>query len=231
MQKYILKQSFEDSLCPNSMEIHKGYERILEIITSTRDSWTGIDSATVLMTLYNNMKSLENDLKSSTHHLPTSQKIGLKWTVAMISMKSKSSTTRTGRKLQFDAKEPVGFDKTKVECYNSTKQGILQERCSQEEENRGRDGWNTESRWNRTVAKKEESKALVTVDGERIDWITHSKDDDDYALMANNNSGSEIQDNPHRTLKNKGIIDSGCSRHMTGNKAYLADHQDIKCGR
>ncbi|GKG23991.1 hypothetical protein Tco_0392027, partial [Tanacetum coccineum] len=29
-------------------------------------------------------------------------------------------------------------------------------------------------------------------------------------------------DNPHRSLQNKGIIDSGCSRHMTGNKAYLA---------
>ncbi|GKF63091.1 hypothetical protein Tco_0183145, partial [Tanacetum coccineum] len=28
---------------------------------------------------------------------------------------------------------------------------------------------------------------------------------------------------PQRSLKNKGIIDSGCSRHMTGNKAYLAD--------
>ncbi|GKA16557.1 hypothetical protein Tco_0696304 [Tanacetum coccineum] len=131
------------------------------------------------------------------------------------------------------------------------------------------------------LEKKEESKALVTVDGESIDWTTHSKDDDDYALMANNNSGSDIQvyscsneckesyanlkrlydaqreelsdasveikalhiqvfkkveaqtscpstrstlDNPHRTLKNKGIIDSGCSRHMTGNKAYLADY-------
>ncbi|GJX53895.1 hypothetical protein Tco_0282264 [Tanacetum coccineum] len=35
------------------------------------------------------------------------------------------------------------------------------------------------------------------------------------------------KDNPHRTLKNKGIIDSGCSRHMTGNKAYLADFQDF----
>ncbi|GJU09444.1 putative ribonuclease H-like domain-containing protein [Tanacetum coccineum] len=34
-------------------------------------------------------------------------------------------------------------------------------------------------------------------------------------------------DNPHRSLKNKGIIDSGCSRHMTGNKAYLADFQDF----
>ncbi|GJX69860.1 hypothetical protein Tco_0307031, partial [Tanacetum coccineum] len=37
-------------------------------------------------------------------------------------------------------------------------------------------------------------------------------------------------DNPHRSLKNKGIIDSGCSRHMTGNKAYLADYQDINGG-
>ncbi|GJS81820.1 hypothetical protein Tco_0748361 [Tanacetum coccineum] len=32
------------------------------------------------------------------------------------------------------------------------------------------------------------------------------------------------------TLKNKGIIDSGCSRHMTGNKAYLADFQDFNGG-
>ncbi|GKA31418.1 putative ribonuclease H-like domain-containing protein [Tanacetum coccineum] len=30
--------------------------------------------------------------------------------------------------------------------------------------------------------------------------------------------------------KNKGIIDSGCSRHMTGNKAYLADFQDFNGG-
>ncbi|GJS51737.1 putative ribonuclease H-like domain-containing protein [Tanacetum coccineum] len=38
------------------------------------------------------------------------------------------------------------------------------------------------------------------------------------------------KDNPHRNLQNKGIIDSGCSRHMTGNKAYLADYQDINGG-
>ncbi|GJY29622.1 putative ribonuclease H-like domain-containing protein [Tanacetum coccineum] len=41
---------------------------------------------------------------------------------------------------------------------------------------------------------------------------------------------SSNEDNPHRTLKNKGIIDSGCSRHMTGNKAYLADFQDFNGG-
>ncbi|GJR77580.1 putative ribonuclease H-like domain-containing protein [Tanacetum coccineum] len=38
------------------------------------------------------------------------------------------------------------------------------------------------------------------------------------------------EDYPHRTLQNKGIVDSGCSRHMTGNKAYLAEYQDFNGG-
>nr|GEY55126.1 ribonuclease H-like domain-containing protein [Tanacetum cinerariifolium] len=37
-------------------------------------------------------------------------------------------------------------------------------------------------------------------------------------------------DDPQRALKDKGIVDSGCSRHMTGNKAHLADYQEFKCG-
>ncbi|GKB55556.1 putative ribonuclease H-like domain-containing protein [Tanacetum coccineum] len=35
---------------------------------------------------------------------------------------------------------------------------------------------------------------------------------------------------PQRALQNKGIVDSGCSRHMTGNKAYLAEYQDFNGG-
>ncbi|GKF50065.1 hypothetical protein Tco_0143316, partial [Tanacetum coccineum] len=37
------------------------------------------------------------------------------------------------------------------------------------------------------------------------------------------------KDNPQRALKNKWIVDSGCSRHMTGNKTYLAEYQDYNC--
>ncbi|GJY70921.1 hypothetical protein Tco_0474624 [Tanacetum coccineum] len=40
----------------------------------------------------------------------------------------------------------------------------------------------------------------------------------------------ETADYPHRTFQNKGIVDSGCSRHMTGNKAYLAEYQDFNGG-
>ncbi|GJZ46580.1 hypothetical protein Tco_0594176 [Tanacetum coccineum] len=42
---------------------------------------------------------------------------------------------------------------------------------------------------------------------------------------ARNESG-----NPQQALKNKGIFDSGCSRHMTGNKDFLTDYQDIDGG-
>ncbi|GJV19985.1 copia protein [Tanacetum coccineum] len=42
------------------------------------------------------------------------------------------------------------------------------------------------------------------------------------------NGGSNLEnDNPQRALKNKWIVDSGCSKHMTGNKAYLAEYQDL----
>ncbi|GJR75942.1 hypothetical protein Tco_0088307 [Tanacetum coccineum] len=46
---------------------------------------------------------------------------------------------------------------------------------------------------------------------------------------SKDNSGSWIskRGNPQQALKYKGMFDSGCSRHMTGNKALLTDYQDI----
>nr|GFA39352.1 putative ribonuclease H-like domain-containing protein [Tanacetum cinerariifolium] len=36
--------------------------------------------------------------------------------------------------------------------------------------------------------------------------------------------------NPHHALKDKEVIDSGCSRHMTGNMSYLSDFKEINGG-
>nr|GEU80163.1 uncharacterized mitochondrial protein AtMg00810-like [Tanacetum cinerariifolium] len=36
--------------------------------------------------------------------------------------------------------------------------------------------------------------------------------------------------NPQQALKDKGVIDSGCSRHMTGNISYLSDFEEINEG-
>ncbi|GJW14305.1 ribonuclease H-like domain-containing protein [Tanacetum coccineum] len=129
------------------------------------------------------------------------EEMDLKWQVAMISMRINKFQKKTGRKLQFDAKEPVGFDKTKVECFKCHKTGHFARECRTKEENRRRDGWNTGNREGRRTSnrdesitgKKEESRALVTVDGECVDWTTHSEDNDNYAFMANNSTGSDTQ--------------------------------------
>ncbi|GJZ60515.1 hypothetical protein Tco_0616331 [Tanacetum coccineum] len=65
-----------------------------------------------------------------------------------------------------------------------------------------RDAWNSSNKDGRRSGKQEDSKALVRT----------------------------YKDYPQRTLQNKGIVDSRCFRHMTGNKAYLAEYQDFNGG-
>ncbi|GJV04030.1 ribonuclease H-like domain-containing protein, partial [Tanacetum coccineum] len=122
------------------------------------------------------------------------EEMDLKWQVAMISMRMKKFYKKTGRKLQFDAKEAVGFDKTKVECYNCHKTGHFARECRFKgtQDNRRRDAWNSGNKDGSRTGQKEDSKALVTIDGEGVDWTTHSEDED-YALMACNSSDSDTE--------------------------------------
>ncbi|GKF33337.1 hypothetical protein Tco_0106537 [Tanacetum coccineum] len=50
--------------------------------------------------------------------------------------------------------------------------------------------------------------------------------------VSKENSGSWVskRGNSQQALKNKGIFDSGCSRHMTGNKDFLTDYQELDGG-
>ncbi|GKG29235.1 hypothetical protein Tco_0416600, partial [Tanacetum coccineum] len=53
------------------------------------------------------------------------------------------------------------------------------------QDNRRRDAWNSGNNDGSRTRQKEDSKALVTIDGEGVDWKNHSEDED-YALMACN---------------------------------------------
>ncbi|GJW07583.1 hypothetical protein Tco_1570006 [Tanacetum coccineum] len=58
-----------------------------------------------------------------------------------------------------------------------------------------------------------------------------------FVKLDENTRKSVIEQHTYRQAKNlrkacfdQGIFDSGCSRHMTGNKSYLTDYQDIDVG-
>ncbi|GKD36344.1 hypothetical protein Tco_1251853 [Tanacetum coccineum] len=46
-------------------------------------------------------------------------------------------------------------------------------------------------------------------------------------ITAANNSNFTKKGNPQLDLKDKGVIDCGCSRHMIENRSYLTDYKEI----
>ncbi|GJT08581.1 ribonuclease H-like domain-containing protein [Tanacetum coccineum] len=57
------------------------------------------------------------------------EKMDLKWQVAMLTMRVKRFLKKTGRNLNFNGKETIGFDKTKVKCYNYHRRGHFAREC------------------------------------------------------------------------------------------------------
>ncbi|GJV75761.1 putative ribonuclease H-like domain-containing protein [Tanacetum coccineum] len=154
------------------------------------------------------------------------EEMDLKWKVAMISMRLKKFYKKTGRRLQFDAKESVGFDKTKVECYNYHNTGHFARECKSKgnQDSRRRDAWNIGYRAKDNgmrPGKQEEPKALVTLDEEGVDWTGHVDDEqENFTLMAYRNSGSDT--------KVEGM-QFASSPPMTGN--YMPQDLNRECRR
>ncbi|GKA07257.1 ribonuclease H-like domain-containing protein [Tanacetum coccineum] len=69
------------------------------------------------------------------------EEMDLKWQVAMLTMRVKRFIKKTGRKLDLNDKETVGFDRAKVECYNYHRRGHFARECRspRNQGNRNRD--------------------------------------------------------------------------------------------
>nr|GEU49530.1 retrovirus-related Pol polyprotein from transposon TNT 1-94 [Tanacetum cinerariifolium] len=96
--------------------------------------------------------------------------IVLRHKVAMLFIRVKQFYKKTGRKLEFNGKELVGFDKTKVECFNCHRRGHFAKDCriAKNPKNRGRDARNAGYRGRdngKRPAREEDEKALVVQDG------------------------------------------------------------------
>ncbi|GJS26194.1 hypothetical protein Tco_0486814 [Tanacetum coccineum] len=91
--------------------------------------------------------------------------------------------------------------------------------------------------WVSESNKNNRSLFVKTCDEFGYDWSDQEEEGPtNFALMAytslgslssSSSSSSNNEGNPQQDLKDKGVIDSGCSRHMTVNRSYLTDYEEI----
>ncbi|GKA86400.1 putative ribonuclease H-like domain-containing protein [Tanacetum coccineum] len=74
--------------------------------------------------------------------------------------------------------------------------------------------------WNQQMSQK----SVNTVKGTRVNTARPK------AVLSAVKENKGNAGNPQQDLKDKGVIDSGCSRHMTGNRSYLTDYKEIDGG-
>ncbi|GJT55616.1 ribonuclease H-like domain-containing protein [Tanacetum coccineum] len=116
------------------------------------------------------------------------EEMDLKWQVSMLFMRVKQFYKKTGRKLIFNGKEPVGFDKTKVECFNCHRRGHFARECRapRNQGNRNGDaGYRSRDNTRRTVPVETsdalfvQDNALIVQDGLGYDWNETLREKDD----------------------------------------------------
>ncbi|GJS52201.1 putative ribonuclease H-like domain-containing protein [Tanacetum coccineum] len=70
---------------------------------------------------------IENDLQQI--HPDDVEEMDLRWNIAMLTMRARRFLKNTGRKLDMANNERIGFDKSKVECFNCHKGGHFAREC------------------------------------------------------------------------------------------------------
>nr|GEV53716.1 hypothetical protein [Tanacetum cinerariifolium] len=151
--------------------------------------------------LFNNLKVYEANIKGSFGSSSNLQNVAFVSTEGTsstnelntaysVSTATGHSSQKTRRKLEFNRKEPVGFDKTKVECFNCHRRWHFARDCriAKNSENRSRDAGNTGYRGRnngKRPAREEDEKALVVQDGlGSYDWSYQVEEEaTDFALM------------------------------------------------
>ncbi|GJR92427.1 ribonuclease H-like domain-containing protein [Tanacetum coccineum] len=122
------------------------------------------------------------------------EEMDLRWNIAMLTMRARRFLKNTGRKLDMANKERIGFDKSKVECFNCHKRGHFARECRAP---RNQDSRNREPTRRTVLVEETTSNALVSqCDGFGYDWSDQAEEGPtNFALMAYSSTSSTSSTN------------------------------------
>ncbi|GKE24309.1 hypothetical protein Tco_1435821, partial [Tanacetum coccineum] len=111
------------------------------------------------------------------------EEMDLRWNIAMLTLRARRFLKNTRRKLDMANKERIGFDKSKVECFNYHKRGNFARECRAP---KNQDSRNREPTRRTKPVEKTTSNALVSrYDGFGYDWSDQAEEcPTNFALMA-----------------------------------------------
>nr|GEW33944.1 putative ribonuclease H-like domain-containing protein [Tanacetum cinerariifolium] len=90
------------------------------------------------------------------------EEMDIKWNMALLSMREDKFWKKTGKKISIQVSNMVGFDKSKVECFNCHKMGhFARERRALRNQDKGRRDYYRRG----SKAEEQASKALMAIDG------------------------------------------------------------------
>nr|GEZ53326.1 ribonuclease H-like domain-containing protein [Tanacetum cinerariifolium] len=285
-------------------------QNIAFVSSSNTDSTTDSVSAATVFLLQSTSPQLDNeDLKQID--VDDLKEIDLRWQMAMLTMRARRFLQKTGRNLGDNRVTTIGFDMSKVECYNCHKKGHFARECRSPKDTRRPAA--SEPQRRHVLVETSTSNALVSqcylpsedisanlsltcpsdsvkpsggynavppsitgnfmppkpdlvfntallvVESDHLAFNTsmcqimasmprhtHSLHTKNNSIIRRHQTPSKFSKtsnsslkvtaahakmgNPQYALKDNGVIDSGCSRHMTGNMSYLSDFQKLNGG-
>ncbi|GJV53402.1 ribonuclease H-like domain-containing protein [Tanacetum coccineum] len=135
-------------------------------------------------------------------HPDDMEEMDLRWQMAMLTMRARRFLKNTGRQVTINGNETLGFDKSKVECYNCHKRGHFARECRAL---RNQDNKNKEFSRRSVPAETSTSTALVSCNGlGGYDWSDQAEEGPNYALMAFSSLSSDSK------VSNDSICSKSC---------------------
>nr|GEV69606.1 retrovirus-related Pol polyprotein from transposon TNT 1-94 [Tanacetum cinerariifolium] len=249
VQKTLLKQQYKNFIGLSLESLDQIHDRLQKLINLEEQT---------LEDLFNSLKIYEAKVKSSSSASTSTQNIAFVSSqtidstndqvsaVASVSVASAKipvsalpnmdtlSNTRTGRNLGENGPTSMGFNMSKVECYNFHRKGHFARECKSPKDIR-RNGVVGPHMKNVPVETSTSNALVSQCDGVgSYDWSFQVEEKPtNYAFMAftsSSSSSSDNEGNPSDALKDKEVIDSRCSRHITRNMSYLSDFEELNGG-